>query len=84
MTIIPKKAATSVGEDLQRPEANSWKVPFTGLKRQYLGLGEEILDCVDRVFSSANFILRGEVKDFEDRIAAFLGVDHGIEASRVC
>lgn len=55
-----------------------WRVPFVGLRRQYKALREEILECVDRIFSQAAFIMRGDVAEFEEAAAAYLGVDHVI------
>ena len=46
------------------------------MRRQYGALREEILECVDRIFSQAAFILRGDVAEFERAAAAYLGVNH--------
>ena len=53
-------------------------VPFVDLKRQYVGIKDEILDAVARVFDSTQFVLGKEVAAFEEEFAAYCGVRHGI------
>ena len=51
-------------------------VPQLDLKRQHGGLREEIRDALDRVHSSATFILGEEVDCFERDFAAFVEAKH--------
>lgn len=53
-------------------------VPFIDLKQQYLGIRDEVLSAVDRVFESTQFVLGKEVSAFEEEFAAYCGVRHGI------
>ena len=53
-------------------------VPFIDLKQQYLGIRDEVLSSVDRVFESTQFVLGKEVAAFEDEFAAYCGVRHGV------
>lgn len=53
-------------------------VPFIDLKQQYLGMRDEVLSAVDRVFQSTQFVLGKEVTAFEEEFAAYCGVRHGI------
>lgn len=56
-------------------------VPFLDLSRQYGGLRTEVLEAVDRVFSSAQFVLGKEVEAFEEEFAAYCGVHYAIAVS---
>ena len=49
-------------------------VRFVDLPKQYLGMRDEIQECLDRVFSEGSFILRKDVADFESQMAKLLGV----------
>lgn len=53
-------------------------VPFMDLKRQYLGLRDEILSTVDRVFESTEFVLGKEVAAFEEEFAAYCSAGHAV------
>lgn len=53
-------------------------VPFVDLKRQYVGIKDEILNAVARVFDSTQFVLGKEVAAFEEEFAAYCGVRYGI------
>ena len=52
------------------------RVRYVDLPKQYLGLRDEILACVDDIFASGDFILRGSVAEFEGKMADLLGVEH--------
>lgn len=52
------------------------KIPFVDFKRRYALLREEILQGVDEVFSSGNYILGAEVEKFEQAIAQYLHVPY--------
>ncbi|MGC9490046.1 MAG: DegT/DnrJ/EryC1/StrS family aminotransferase [Thermovirgaceae bacterium] len=53
-------------------------VPSFDLKRNYDRIRDEIRNEIDRVLESQHFILGPEVKQFEDEIAAYLGVPHAV------
>jgi dTDP-4-amino-4,6-dideoxygalactose transaminase len=53
-------------------------VPFADLKQQYVGIKDEILSAVDRVFESSQFVLGKEVAAFEEEFAAYCGASYGI------
>jgi dTDP-4-amino-4,6-dideoxygalactose transaminase len=53
-------------------------VPFIDLKQQYLGIKDEILSAVDRVFESTHYTLGSEVAAFEEEFADYCDVRHGI------
>ena len=63
-----------------------FKVPYTNFPISFEKLEVEILDSVKRVMSEGNFILRGDVNQFEENIASFLkvrycvGVNSGTDA----
>jgi len=54
----------------------SYKVPYIDLPAQYRSLESEILAKLREVLLSGSFILRDEVRKFEDNMASFLGVKH--------
>ncbi len=49
-------------------------IPLFDMKRQYLKLRGEILDVVDKVFSSGRVILGENVREFEKELADYMGV----------
>jgi dTDP-4-amino-4,6-dideoxygalactose transaminase len=53
-------------------------LPSFDLKRNYQRIRDEIRNGIDRVLESQHFILGPEVKQFEDEIAAYLGVPHAV------
>lgn len=55
-----------------------WKVPYIDLNLQFKNLEEEITSEFKRVMSEGSFILRDDVKRFEDNIASYLDVKHVI------
>lgn len=54
------------------------KIPFVNLGLQYEALRSEILDVVDRVGYSGQFVLSEEVDKFEENFARFCGAEHAI------
>lgn len=52
------------------------KIPFVDFKRRYALLRDEVLQGVDEVFSSGNYILGAEVEKFEQAIAQYLNVPY--------
>ena len=57
---------------------SSVKVPFVDLKQRYEEEKVELLACVERVLEQGHFVLTGEVKEFEDKAAGYVGVKHCI------
>jgi len=53
-------------------------VPFLDLKQQYLGIKDQVMTAVAKVFESTQFVLGQEVAAFEEEFAAFCGVRHAI------
>jgi dTDP-4-amino-4,6-dideoxygalactose transaminase len=51
-------------------------VPYFDLKKQFSSLRNEIREALDRVCSSATFILGEEVREFEKEFAAYCEVKH--------
>ena len=64
-------------------------IPALDLKQQYLNIKGEIDTAIQEVLESTQFILGGEVKDLEERIAAYcecrfgVGVGSGTDALRL-
>ena len=54
------------------------KVPLLDLKRQYQTIKPELDEAILNVLGHAQFILGPEVKQFEEKAAAFCGVKHAI------
>lgn len=54
------------------------KISFLDLKRQYHLIKEEIDQAIHRVVDSQNFILGDEVRNFEEKLAAYCGAEHAI------
>ncbi|WML46855.1 DegT/DnrJ/EryC1/StrS family aminotransferase [Neobacillus sp. PS3-34] len=54
------------------------KVPMLDLSEQYQGLRSEVLEVLDQVMSSSQFILGSNVKKLEQDVAKFSNVAHGI------
>jgi len=54
------------------------EIPIFTPVRQYMNLKEEIDSAIQKVLSKGNFILGDEVKEFEDKVAQYLGVKHAI------
>ena len=54
------------------------KIPILDLSPQYQSLKTEIYSAIDRVLESGQFIMGPDVKQFEQEVAAYLGVKHAI------
>ena len=55
-----------------------FKVPFVGYKTQYQNLKKELNSTFQDVMSRGDFILREDLRRFENNIATYLGVEHAI------
>ena len=53
-------------------------LPFTDLRAQYLALHDSIHARMQRVLDHGQYIMGPEVKQLEDRLAAFVGTRHCI------
>ena len=56
----------------------SRKIPLLDLVAQYETIKAEIDEAIQRVLDSGQFILGEDVSQFEDEMAAYLGVNHAI------
>jgi dTDP-4-amino-4,6-dideoxygalactose transaminase len=56
----------------------AYKVPFVNYPEHYRRIKTEIDSAFERVLSGGNFILRDDVRQFEQNIASFLGVKYAI------
>lgn len=54
---------------------------FIDLKAQYAALKEEIDESIEKVLASTHFILGEEEKEFEKRLAEYIGVKHVVGCS---
>ena len=59
----------------------TYKVSFVGYVAQYKSLEKEIDAAIKEVLSKGDLILRHQVQDFEDSMAAFLGVRYPVGVS---
>jgi dTDP-4-amino-4,6-dideoxygalactose transaminase len=53
-------------------------IPMVDLKVQHASIKDEIDAAIARVLENGMFILGAEVKDFEQAMASYLGIKHGI------
>jgi dTDP-4-amino-4,6-dideoxygalactose transaminase len=53
-------------------------IPTLDLKPQYQSIKTEVQAVIDRVLESGAFIMRPDVKLFEQEVTAYLGVKHAI------
>jgi len=53
--------------------SNAVKIPFLDLTSQFESIREEIMDAVDRVFASGQFVGGEWVERFEEQFARFVG-----------
>lgn len=56
----------------------TYKVPFVDFPLQYRNLESEITAAVKDVFTGGDYILRSQVRQFEENIASFLGTDYAV------
>ena len=59
---------------------SGFQIPFTGLRRQYNNLREEILDVTDQVLTSGRLMNGEHTKNFE----TWLAIKNGVEHAAVC
>ena len=75
---IPGKCENGVQYTAECAFAARMKVPPLDLTTQYVNLQPEIQAAIARVLASGQFILGPEVAQFEQEVAAYLGVRHAI------
>jgi len=56
----------------------AYKVPFVGYKTQYQNLKKELDTAFQDIMSQGDFILREDLRRFENNIATYLGIDHAV------
>ncbi|MFC2046714.1 DegT/DnrJ/EryC1/StrS family aminotransferase [Chloroflexota bacterium] len=56
----------------------NYKVPFVDYPTHYRRMGGEIDTAIKEILSNGDFILRDQLKKFENDIASFVGVDYAI------
>jgi UDP-2-acetamido-2-deoxy-ribo-hexuluronate aminotransferase len=56
-------------------------IPFIDLRVQYQALKPQIQDRINRVLEHGQYIMGPEVKELEDKLAAYVGAKHCIAAS---
>ncbi len=56
-------------------------IPFIDLKIQFRHLENEIRARMDKVLEHGNFIMGPEVKELEEKLAAFVNVKHCISCA---
>jgi dTDP-4-amino-4,6-dideoxygalactose transaminase len=54
------------------------RIPFVNYPKQYHNLKSEIDAAIKGVLSDGNLILRGELRQFEEHMASFIGIKHAI------
>lgn len=57
------------------------KVPLVDLRAQYATIRADIREAVEKVFESQQFILGPGVREFEEAVAAYVGVRHAVGVS---
>ena len=55
-----------------------WKVPYIDLSSHFKSIEHEVMKEIERVMSEGSFILRDDVRVFEEKMASFLNVKHVI------
>jgi dTDP-4-amino-4,6-dideoxygalactose transaminase len=58
-----------------------WKVRYIDYPRQYGKMRSEVLHVVDSVLSHGDLMMRQQMRDFEDHLAAFVGTEYCVGTS---
>lgn len=56
----------------------AYKVRFVDYSKQYRNIGKELGAAIKEVLSRGDFILREQLRQFENNVASFLGVNHAV------
>lgn len=54
----------------------AYKVRFVDYSKQYRNIGKELDAAIKEVLSRGDFILREQLRQFENNVASFLGVSY--------
>jgi len=54
------------------------KVPFVDYPREYRKIGLQIDQAIKGVFLSGDYILRGDVEEFEKNLAKYVGTEYAV------
>lgn len=55
-----------------------YKVPFVNYPEHYRRIWNEVMDAIKEALSKGDLILRGQLKQFEENIALFVGVKYAV------
>lgn len=77
--MVEARATTPAGRAADDPIDEP--IPFIDLRAQRRRLGSAIDEALTRVFEHGKFILGPEVKELEQRLAAFAGQEHAVTCS---
>jgi len=55
-----------------------YKVPFVNYPEHYRRMWNEVIDAISEALSKGDLLLRGQLKQFENDIASFIGVKHAV------
>jgi dTDP-4-amino-4,6-dideoxygalactose transaminase len=72
---------TNVGDREKSPQGTPSRVPGLDLSREYSAIGPLLLQAVESVFSSQNFIMGAQVAEFERAVEQKCGFGHAMGCS---
>ena len=55
-----------------------YKVPFVNYPEHYRRIWDEVMEAIEEVLSKGDLILRGQLREFEENIASFVGVKYAV------
>jgi dTDP-4-amino-4,6-dideoxygalactose transaminase len=55
-----------------------YKVPFVNYPEHYRRIWDEIISAISEVLTKGDLILRGQLRQFEENMASFVGVKHAV------
>ena len=55
-----------------------YKVPFVNYPEHYRRIWDEVMDAITEVLSKGDLILRDQLRQFEENIASFVGVNYAV------
>ena len=56
----------------------AYNVPFVNYPEHYRRIWNEVMEAITEVLSGGDLILRDQLMQFEENIASFVGVKHGV------
>lgn len=75
---MTKNGASRTARQAERAVTASKLIPFVDLKRQYLGIRDEIDSAVQEVVESGRYVMGARAEGFEREFAGYIGVKHGV------